>query len=102
MDTIPLMKGEVRPRIPVRLDQRRQVIIINPAEASQNASLVPPVGLALLSAIIKQTGNHSTILDMTFDEDLSRLNQLEVTKGIYLITITTPRKVLIEGHIQNR
>ena len=90
MDTIPLMKGEVRPRIPVRLDQRRQVVIINPAEASQNASLVPPVGLALLSAIIKQTGNHSTILDMTFDEDLSRLNQLEVTKGIYLITITTP------------
>jgi len=67
----------------------RPIFVIHPAELSKQSSLYPPLGLAQISASLKKEGYVPEIIDLLFEKDLQKIQDITATNGIYFLSFST-------------
>jgi len=66
-----------------------RVILIWPTDVSKQSALYPPLGLASLAAVLKQTSHNVSVIDLSFDDNWSHLHSLDERGAIYGISFTS-------------
>lgn len=68
--------------------------LIWPAEIEKQSGLYPPLGLAYISAVLKEAGYKPNMIDLAFDLDLNQIKDLKDEGAIYGVSFTTSQYTL--------
>lgn len=68
---------------------KKEIVIIWPAEIEKQSSLAPPLGLIYINSSLKQAGYKTRVIDILFDRQLNQIKGLDTKGGIYLISFPT-------------
>ncbi|MBI2646940.1 radical SAM protein [Candidatus Woesearchaeota archaeon] len=69
--------------------KQRPLFLINPAQLEKQSSINLPVGLANISAILKKTGYKPHVIDLLFENDFERIENLDAKNGVYILSFST-------------
>jgi radical SAM superfamily enzyme YgiQ (UPF0313 family) len=69
--------------------KQRPIIVIHPGILQEQSSLLLPLGLAHISAVLKRKRYEVTVIDLLFDNDLKKIEDLNEKNGIYIISFST-------------